>query len=100
MSRFREADSFSGKPAFRLSRGIFEVSLVKDLGWKYFRALKSLWIAWPMTIFPERSLRIWKGSRAGSAFSRRGALWFPPPAKTGGDDADAQDAVNPEDSPP
>uniref|UniRef100_A0A8C5WWL3 Uncharacterized protein n=1 Tax=Laticauda laticaudata TaxID=8630 RepID=A0A8C5WWL3_LATLA len=60
VSRFREADSFSGKPAFRLSRGIFEVSLVRDLGWKYLRALKSLWIAWPITTFPERSLRIWK----------------------------------------
>lgn len=77
MSRFREADSFSGKPAFRLSRGIFEVSLVKDLGWKYLRALKSLWIACPMTMFPERSLRIWKGSRGGSLFSPRMHPWPP-----------------------
>lgn len=58
MRRFSEADSFSGKPALRFSRGIFDVSLVTDFGWKYFSALKSLWMAWPTTIFPARSFRI------------------------------------------
>lgn len=56
--RLSEAASFSGKPALRLSGGILDVSLVIDLGWKYLRALKSLWIAWPTTIFPEKILRI------------------------------------------
>uniref|UniRef100_A0A8C6Y0B8 Uncharacterized protein n=1 Tax=Naja naja TaxID=35670 RepID=A0A8C6Y0B8_NAJNA len=77
VSRFREADSFSGKPAFRLSRGIFEVSLVKDLGWKYLRALKSLWIAWPITTFPERSLRIWKGIRDPESIAPEPELSWP-----------------------
>jgi hypothetical protein len=49
---------FSGQLAFRLRRGIWEVSRVRDLGWKYCRALKSLWIACPTTIFPESIFKI------------------------------------------
>lgn len=45
MRHFREADMVSGKPALRFRSGILEVSLVSALGWKYLRALKSLWMA-------------------------------------------------------
>lgn len=56
--RFREMATFSGKPPLRFNKGILDVSRVSALGWKYLSALKSLWMEWPMTIFPERMRRI------------------------------------------
>lgn len=55
---FRDMVAFSGQSAFRLRGGMWEVSRVRDLGWKYWRALKSLWMACPTTIFPVRIFRI------------------------------------------
>uniref|UniRef100_A0A672UFB8 Uncharacterized protein n=1 Tax=Strigops habroptila TaxID=2489341 RepID=A0A672UFB8_STRHB len=49
-----------GSPALSFSTGIRLVSRVLSLGWKYFRAWKSLWMACPTTILSFKIFRIWK----------------------------------------
>uniref|UniRef100_A0AAY5K9L9 Uncharacterized protein n=1 Tax=Esox lucius TaxID=8010 RepID=A0AAY5K9L9_ESOLU len=51
VSLFREATSFSRKPAFWLRRGMREVDL------------KSLWTACPITTFPARIFSIYRGNK-------------------------------------
>uniref|UniRef100_A0A8C3BT82 Uncharacterized protein n=1 Tax=Cairina moschata TaxID=8855 RepID=A0A8C3BT82_CAIMO len=55
-----EALALRGSPAFWFSSGIRLVSRVLSLGWKYFRAWKSLWMACPTTILSFKIFRIWK----------------------------------------
>lgn len=58
VSLFRDTVWCSGSPAFWFSSGIRAVSRVWQAGWKYFKALKSFWMAWPTTIFPFNIFKI------------------------------------------
>lgn len=58
VSLFRETVWCSGSPAFWFNIGIRAVSRVWQAGWKYFKALKSFWMAWPTTIFPFNIFKI------------------------------------------
>uniref|UniRef100_A0A8B9CXB5 Uncharacterized protein n=1 Tax=Anser brachyrhynchus TaxID=132585 RepID=A0A8B9CXB5_9AVES len=61
LARFlSEALALTGIPAFWFSSGIRLVSRVLSLGWKYFRAWKSLWMACPTTILSFKIFRIWR----------------------------------------
>lgn len=55
-----ETLALPGSPALSFSTGIRLVSRVLSLGWKYFRAWKSLWMACPTTILSFKIFRIWK----------------------------------------
>uniref|UniRef100_A0A8B9DZ30 Uncharacterized protein n=1 Tax=Anser cygnoides TaxID=8845 RepID=A0A8B9DZ30_ANSCY len=57
-----EALALTGIPAFWFSSGIRLVSRVLSLGWKYFRAWKSLWMACPTTILSFKIFRIWRSA--------------------------------------
>uniref|UniRef100_A0A8V0YTS1 Uncharacterized protein n=1 Tax=Gallus gallus TaxID=9031 RepID=A0A8V0YTS1_CHICK len=70
-----EALAPGGSPALWLSSGIRLVSRVFSLGWKYFRAWKSLWMACPTTILSFRIFRIWKSQRAAAHDAVRGGGW-------------------------
>lgn len=55
---FRETLALTGSPALCFSMGIWLVSRVLSLGWKYFKAWKSLWMACPTTILSFKIFRI------------------------------------------